>query len=291
MELCAKARQGEYLIEVEGEAGHRTSPLPLLPSQPRDVSRRDFLGRLGAAGAYVAFGGGLLQRVLASQDLDDIAAGNLQLASDHQWVMVFDLRRCDGCRDCIKGCQEQHHLSADDEWIKVYDLEDVQGKFTMPVLCMQCEAAPCVRVCPSRATYHRSDGVVVVDQNVCIGCRMCMAACPYDVRVFNWEEQSVPEEYHHESPEFQVPQKRGTVSKCTLCVHLLEQGQFPACVQSCTMEAIFVGDLVEDVMSNGRETYILSQYLRQNDAFRFRSELGTRPRVYYVSGHGQDLEF
>lgn len=278
---------------VERDVRRRTTPLPLIPSESKDhvVSRRQFLGTLGATGAYFALGGGVLQRVLAAHDLDDIAAGRLKIAADHQWVMIFDLRRCDACRDCIKGCQEQHHLSADDEWIKVYELIGVQGKFAMPVLCMQCESAPCVRVCPVRATYHLPNGIVVVDQNVCIGCRMCMAACPYDVRVFNWEQQDVPEQYHHESPEFQVPQKRGTVSKCTLCVHLLEQGLFPACLQACTMEAIFVGDLVEDVMSNGRETYILSQYLRQNDAFRFRSELGTRPRVYYVSGHGQDLDF
>lgn len=280
------------MTEISGSQRTPT-PLPQLPSRaPGDeVSRRQFLGALGATGAYLAFGGGLLERVLAADDLDAIRSGSLKLAADHQWVMVFDLRRCDGCRDCIKGCQRQHHLSEDDEWIKVYNLTGIQGKYTMPVLCMQCENAPCVRVCPSRATYHRPDGVVVVDQNVCIGCRMCMAACPYDVRVFNWEEQSVPEQYHHESPELQVPQKRGTVSKCTLCVHLLERGEFPACLQSCTMEAMFVGDLVDDVMSNGRETYILSQYLRKNDAFRLRSELGTGPRVYYVAGHGQDLEF
>jgi molybdopterin-containing oxidoreductase family iron-sulfur binding subunit len=98
-------------------------------------------------------------------------------------------------------------------------------------------------------------------------------------------------ESQHNTPEFRVPQKQGTVSKCTLCVHKLANDQFPACLEKCSMEALYIGDLVEDTMSNGRDTFILSQYLRNNDAFRFRSELGTKPRVYYVAGHGQDLDY
>ncbi|MBK5268335.1 MAG: 4Fe-4S dicluster domain-containing protein [Acidimicrobiia bacterium] len=258
---------------------------------PKDFSRRRFLEVIGATGVAALTGIPIVERIWAASEIEAVQRDAQGLA--HQWVMVFDLRRCDGCRDCIKGCQEQHHLPKTDEWIKVYELVDAQGlHFAMPVLCMQCETAPCVRVCPVRATYHRDDGVIVVDQDVCIGCRMCMAACPYDVRVFNWDKAAaIDERFHADTPEFTVPQQQGTVSKCTMCVHLLEEGSLPSCLTSCSMEAIFVGDLVEDVMTNGRENFVLSQYLRANDAWRFRAELGTKPRVYYVSGHGQDLDY
>lgn len=254
-------------------------------------TRRRFLEIMGATGVAAIAGFPLIERIWAANEIAAVQAEAQRFTS--QWVMVFDLRRCDGCRDCIKGCQEQHHLSESDEWIKVYELFDAQGlNFAMPVLCMQCENAPCVRVCPVAATYHRDDGVVVVDQDVCIGCRMCMAACPYDVRVFNWDQPPpIDERFRAHSPEFTVPQQQGTVSKCTMCVHLLEDGSLPSCLTSCSMEAVYVGDLVEDTMTNGRESFVLSQYLRANDAWRFRSELGTAPRVYYVSGHGQDLEY
>ena len=285
-----------------GPVGHVTTSIPsqniswpLPDPASKEISRRQFLHTIGAAGALVALKASGVQRILASEDLDAIAAGTLDIATDHQWVMVFDLRRCDGCRDCIKGCQKEHFLPKEVEWIKVYDLVDAQGlEYSMPVLCMECENAPCVRVCPARATYYQPDGVIVVDQSICIGCRMCMAACPYDVRVFNWDRQpqpSVPPEHEGNRPEFTAPQRQGTVGKCAMCVHRLRKNEFPACVEACLMDAIYVGDLVEDVMSNSKETFILSQYLRANDAFRYRAELGTAPRVYYVAGHGQDLDF
>ena len=255
-----------------------------------DVSRREFIFKVSAAGVGLAAAGSMLGRVLAA---DDLAKGSTDLDPEHQWVMVFDLRLCDGCRECIKGCQQEHHLDDDIEWIKVYELEDVQGRsYAMPVLCMQCQNAPCTRACPVSATYHRPDGTVVVDQSVCIGCRMCMAACPYDVRVFNWNDQhEVAAEFHDDRPEFTVPQRTGTVGKCVMCVHDLEQDQYPACLSACSMGAIYVGNLVTDAASNRRETVVLSRFLRDNDAFRFREELGTDPRVYYIAGHGQDLEY
>jgi molybdopterin-containing oxidoreductase family iron-sulfur binding subunit len=92
-------------------------------------------------------------------------------------------------------------------------------------------------------------------------------------------------------PEFPVPQKRGTVGKCILCVHNAHVGKLPACVEACTMEALYIGDLKRDIATNGRETVKLSKFLRENDAVRYREELGTRPRVWYIPGHGQDLDF
>lgn len=260
------------------------------------LTRRQVLGRagallgLGTLGAAPALGWRLLARVPATQDLataHDLAQGT------RQWAFVIDLRRCDGCGECITACQRMHHLPETQEWIKVYELTDPTGQtYFMPVLCQLCQNAPCVRVCPVGATYYQENGAIVVDQDVCIGCRMCMAACPYGVRTFNWEDPpDIPQMFWSSSPEYRVPQRQGTVGKCTNCVHALEDGKFPACVEFCSMEALYVGDLVEDVATNGRETVVLSRFLRENDAFRFKDELGTEPRVYYIAGHGQDLGY
>jgi molybdopterin-containing oxidoreductase family iron-sulfur binding subunit len=255
------------------------------------TSRRSFVKAIGLLGiAGVSGSAFALERVGAAEDLETAPARDLL---DHQWTFVIDLRRCDGCGKCTTGCQEMHHLPKDQAWIKVYEMPDAAGgTFAMPVLCQMCERAPCVQVCPVGATYHEPDGAVLIDQSVCIGCRMCMAACPYGVRVFNWGPPAVVDpEVESTSPLFTVPQRQGTVSKCDNCVHALRDGGYPACVASCSMDAIYVGDFVRDVATNGRETIVLSDFLRENDAFRYKDELGTEPRVYYIAGHGQDLDY
>jgi molybdopterin-containing oxidoreductase family iron-sulfur binding subunit len=211
----------------------------------------------------------------------------------HQWGFVVDLRKCDGCAKCTKACQKTHYLDKDQKWINVYEITNSAGQaYFMPRLCMQCENPPCLRVCPVGATYMNPEGVVLVNQTTCIGCRTCMAACPYEARYFNWNEPpAAPSTLHQPMPEFPVPQQRGTVGKCILCVHNADVGKLPACVEACTMEALYIADLAVDAATNGHETVKLSKLLRENDATRFREELGTRPRVYYIQGHGQDLDF
>ncbi|MGE3857663.1 MAG: 4Fe-4S dicluster domain-containing protein [Dehalococcoidia bacterium] len=212
----------------------------------------------------------------------------------HQWVMVFDLRRCDGCEECTKACNEMHYLNDDQPWIPVFRMKSSGGQeYFLPRPCMMCEDPPCTKVCPVTATYRVEDGVTVVDQDVCIGCRMCLASCPYQHRTFNWTQPKQPpaDAAHEHSPEFNVPQRLGTAGKCDGCLHETREGRLPACATSCGMNAVFMGDLVTDTMTNGTETYRLSQYLRENDAFRLKEELNTKPRVFYVAGHGQDLEF
>ncbi len=241
-----------------------------------------------AAGGLVGLSS--LTRVAAADDLDSATAEEL---AKRQWAFVIDLRRCDGCGKCTKGCQQMHFLPEGQEWIKVYTVTGAGGQtISLPVLCQMCEEPPCTKVCPVVATYQEPDGVVVIDQEICIGCRMCMAACPYGVRVFNWQQPpQVPEGARSASPLFTAPQRQGTVGKCDSCAHRLREGDFPACVTSCPMEVIYVGDFVTDIATNGRETVVLSEFLRTNDAFRLKEELGTKPRVYYIAGHGQDLDY
>ncbi len=215
-------------------------------------------------------------------------------AKKRQWVMVIDMRRCDGCKHCTDACQETHHLPKSHEWIKVHKLKGKRGQeYFMPQPCMQCENPMCLRVCPVAATFKDDEGIVLVDQNRCIGCRMCIAACPYDARYFNEVD---PPAFANPfgrlpTPQFPVPQQKGTVGKCMFCVHNTGQGKLPACVEACSMLALYIGDLVSDVATNGQETVRLSKFLNENDAFRYKEELNTGPHVYYIAGHGQDLEF
>ncbi len=210
----------------------------------------------------------------------------------HQWVMVFDLRRCDGCGKCTEACNKMHYLHDDQPWIPVFKMKTSGGQeYFLPRPCMMCEDPPCTKVCPVTATYRVEDGVTVVDQDKCIGCRMCLAACPYQHRTFNWTQPIQPPEGAVAHPEFNVPQTLGTAGKCDGCLHETREGRLPACATECGMNAVFMGDLVTDTMTNGTETYRLSQYLKENDAFRLKEELNTKPRVFYVAGHGQNLEF
>lgn len=280
--------------EPTGDAQDPTPVGSAGPAQEPILTRRNLLGGASALLALevlrVRLGERFLTRVSAMEDLERAQA---QKDLVPQLAFVIDLRLCDGCGDCTEGCQIAHHLPKSDEWIKVYELTATSGQtFFMPVLCQLCQNPPCVRVCPVGATFSDESGVVLIDQDICIGCRICMAACPYGVRIFNWDDPAeVPEEFYSDSPGFTVPQTRGTVSKCDGCLHLLRENKFPACVDACRMEAIYVGDLVEDVASNGHSTVVLSQFLRENDAFRFKEEAGTEPRVYYIAGHGQDWDF
>ena len=259
-----------------------------------ETGRRDFLQ---------AAGKGLLGALLGAATLPPIVkfvaeAKGVPLRPEsvkHRWTMVFDLRLCDGCAKCTDACQQMHALPKELEFIKVHELTSDAGQsFFLPVPCMMCHNAPCYRVCPVGATFYDEEGLVLIDQDRCIGCRACIAACPYDARYFNFDEgMTAPaaEIPYEESPDFPGYQQKGTVGKCAFCAHLLRNGELPACVDRCSMEAIYIGDWDMDLATNGRETVQLSKFLKDNDAFRFKEELNTHPSVYYVAGHGQDLDY
>jgi molybdopterin-containing oxidoreductase family iron-sulfur binding subunit len=258
------------------------------------LGRRQFLKAIVGGGAATGVAmQGLSATASQSEGDHDVEAGADSTQSRHQWAFVVDLRLCDGCDKCTEACQKAHYLSPDQKWINVYRMTSPGGQeYSMPRLCMQCENPPCLKVCPVGATFMNDEGVVLVDQNTCIGCRMCMAACPYEARYFNWDAPPpAPSLLSQPMPEFPVPQKQGTVGKCILCVHNAMVGKLPACVEGCPMGALYVGDLEADVATNGQDTVKLSTFLRENDAIRFKEELGTRPRVFYIPGHGQDYSY
>ena len=267
------------------------------------LSRRRMLKMMGAA-AVATVASQVVPRALAG---DDEAAGN---GSSHtepalapngrrrRWGMIIDLRRCDGCQSvdspprCTTACIEGHFVPQPMEWIETYEHElPGKGTFFLPTPCMQCQNPPCVNVCPVGATWSTPEGVVLIDQNRCIGCRMCMAACPYERRFFTWGEPPVPKEsvFVDYSPEHQVPMKKGVVYKCDFCPEMARSGRLPFCAQACPNSAIYYGDLEEDLATNGTEVVRFSTYIAENDAFRHKEELGTEPRVYYIPGHGQDI--
>ncbi|MBI4285134.1 MAG: 4Fe-4S dicluster domain-containing protein [Chloroflexi bacterium] len=212
------------------------------------------------------------------------------------WCMIIDLKKCEGCvtigapPQCTMACINGHFTPKGQQWIQVFQVElSNGGKFFMPTPCYQCENAPCVNVCPVAATYHNEDGLVLIDHDRCIGCRFCMAACPYQRRFFNWTVPELPPEaaFAEYSPLYPVPARKGTVIKCMFCGHLLHDGKLPLCVAGCPMKALYMGDFDSDMATNGAEVVPLRQFLKENDAYRYKEALGTQPRVWYLPGHGQ----
>jgi molybdopterin-containing oxidoreductase family iron-sulfur binding subunit len=269
-------------------------PDPAGPApDPAGLTRRGLVSKLAALGVGATGVGAAAVAVVSFQDEARAAAeAAAPKPAEHAWCMVIDLRTCDGCKECTKACQKRHNLRPEQTWINVYEMEDERGgTFNMPRPCMMCEDPPCLKVCPVSATVRTDEGLVLVDTDTCVGSRACMAACPYEARYFNWQEPlSAKRMPMPNTPQMPVAQK-GTVGKCVLCADRLPQGELPACVDSCPMGVLYVGDLVNDVAVNSQGTaVVLSEFLHDNDAVRFKEELGTNPRVWYILGHGQTLE-
>jgi molybdopterin-containing oxidoreductase family iron-sulfur binding subunit len=204
---------------------------------------------------------------------------------DRKFGMVFDLSKCANARKCVDACVEGHMLPKDHEWIKLYLLQDdkTTSKYWLPRPCFHCDKPMCVSVCPVGATYKRPDGIVLVDNERCIGCKFCMTGCPYSARVFNWKDPEVdlPPD-HVYNPETNIPPVEGTVGKCVFCADKLRVGELPRCVTACPMGVIYFGDLNEDTVTNGVETVRFSQLMYDRAGYRYKEELGTLPSVYYL---------
>ncbi len=203
-----------------------------------------------------------------------------------KFVMVIDLARCNNARKCITACQKMHHLPPDKEWLTVKLMKDCEegAPYWFPKTCFHCDNPPCVKVCPVDATFKRQDGLVLIDNDRCIGCKFCMTACPYSTRVFNWGEQGQPADMstHHGSAETSMPPQVGTVEKCDFCPDMARMGKLPDCVTACPNGAFYFGDENEDIVTNGAETVRFSQLIKDRAGYRYGEELGTKPRVYYL---------
>lgn len=260
------------------------------------ISRRELLKGIGIAGLGAA--SLPLTNKLPGLNTGALAAPE-QGRLSRQWVMVIDLKKCEGCEtigkepQCTAACNKGHFVPEGQEWIKVSKVKGEGGSsYWMPFPCMQCQHAPCVKVCPVGASYYSEEGIVLIDHKRCIGCRLCMAACPYQRRYFNWAEQrDLPPEavLAEHSPEYPVPAVKGTVSKCMFCAHNAGMGKLPICVSGCPMGALYFGDQERDVVTNGVEVLGLNKTLAENNAFRYKEELGTECRVYYLPGYGQEF--
>lgn len=201
-----------------------------------------------------------------------------------KYGMVIDLKRCVGCNACTVACKFANGLGPGLFYssVKVSEKGDYpHARLTVqPTLCNHCDNAACVDVCPVGATMKGEDGIVRVDESRCLGCRYCMIACPYDVRVFI-EKSAVEDGYFPEKglTQFEETSYRrhqvGTVEKCDFCSSRIEEGKEPACVHTCPASARFFGDL-DDPKSN------VSQLLLANNASTQLSEAGTKPNVYYI---------
>jgi len=203
-----------------------------------------------------------------------------------KFVMVIDLSRCKNLKKCQSACNHAHDLNPGENWIKVDPMQsaDHTAPYWEPTTCMHCDEPPCVKVCPVDATFKREDGIVLIDSDRCIGCRFCMAACPYSTRVFNWGEPEISAAVASQpySAETSIPQKKGTVGKCDFCADMTRMGMLPHCVSACPNGTFFYGDMNEDTVTNGAETFRFSDLMRDKGGYRLMEDLGTKPSVYYL---------
>ena len=212
---------------------------------------------------------------------------------DRSWVMVIDLRKCTGCNACTVSCIAENHLPPGVVYRPV--IQEEVGSYpnvsmrNIPRPCMQCEEAPCVPVCPVKATWIREDGIVDMDYDQCIGCKYCITACPYHARTFDFGYNytdgtpGAPQPYetignYEYGKRWDREDKSspvGNVRKCHFCSHKLEEGMLPSCVTTCIGYATYFGDA-------NNSGSLVSELIGQANTMRLKEESGTKPRVWYL---------
>ncbi|MFN7021127.1 MAG: 4Fe-4S dicluster domain-containing protein [Phycisphaerales bacterium] len=235
----------------------------------------------------------------------DLVKAMAKPVEQRRWIMVIDTRKCVGCHACTIACIAENHLPPGVVYRPVVTEEfgefpNVQLRFT-PRPCMQCDSPPCVPVCPVHATWKRPDGIVAIDYDKCIGCRYCIAACPYGARTSDFGEQYTDgvaegcpdgkdapmvgaeapwmDQPSHEYGKAWVRKDHqspmGNARKCHFCLHRLEVGQLPQCTTTCIGRATYFGD------ANDPDS-IVTELITKNNVQTLLPHKGTKPRVFYI---------
>ncbi len=247
------------------------------------ITRKEFLRIAGLAAAGATTGTAVSQ----------LSHSETSPSSGKRWGMVIDFQKCrqgEGCDDCLAACRDVHNIPDVPDprravkWVwkerfeTVFPLQETDytrrtyAEHVLPILCNHCANPACTRVCPTAATWKREDGVVMMDWHRCIGCRYCMAACPYGSRSFNFSDPRP--NIRHVSAEFPTRSK-GVVEKCNFCEERLAKGLGPACVEACRQKALVFGDLNDEASP-------VRQLLRTRFSLQRLPELGTSPSVFYL---------
>ncbi len=238
----------------------------------KTLNRRDFIKTTSATTIGVA-------TIVSGITLTTFANANkMPVTNEKRWGMLIDTNKLteadiDGM---VSACQQEQgwgselHSTGNQKpgWIKKLKVRDkATGKISnLALMCQHCEQPPCVDVCPTNASMKRKDGIVLVDRHLCIGCRYCMMACPYDARSFVHETLSNQKEH--------MPRGKGTVEACTMCVHKVDKGEAPACVASVNSDAVIFGDLY-DASSK------INQTLKTIQSAQIRADLNLNTGVRY----------
>jgi len=241
--------------------------------QQPDLGRREFFAKGAAAAGLAVAPGVMLYTAAQARPADEPASAK------NRWGLLIDTTKCKpGCDACVQACFDEngiHDVKSRPEqkaqWIRKVEVKNTASGFqaSLPMMCQHCAHPPCVDVCPTGASMKRADGIVLVDKHICIGCRYCMMACPYKARSF------VHETIEDQKPF--APRGKGTVEACNLCVHRVDEGGTPACVEACSMlaeGAMLFGDL------NDPDSEI-SRALKSRASTEIRADLGLDTGVRY----------
>jgi molybdopterin-containing oxidoreductase family iron-sulfur binding subunit len=247
---------------------------------PVEAGRRWFL-RTAAAFTTTVLAPGITLMAFAESAPARAKAPGATVDARRRWGLLIDVAKCaDGCSACISACASENGWAespkrpkTDAQWIRKLTVKSAQHgtSFSLPMMCQHCANPPCVDVCPTGASFKRADGIVLVDKHICIGCRYCMMACPYKARSF------IHETLEDQRPH--APRGKGTVESCTLCVHRVDKGGTPACVEACAKaghQAMLFGDLNDPASE-------ISKRIAAIRAARIRADLGCEPGVYYAN--------